>query len=174
MPKVKITNLKPGACVVNSLRMTIPGYGSVLRDASVSEDSDLIELQSYGAISIVAVDNDPPSNDAETKKSTTKKIKTQKSKNSSKMRPGTDFRDVDPEDQYRTRKREDGSEEFVPIEKDEPEKVVVAGDKGPEIRHMQPSINNKPGPKYAGDEDWEDGEDDVQPLDENQEGFTTI
>ena len=57
MPKVKITNLKPGACVVNSLQLTIPGYGSVLRDESVSEDSDLIELQSF-VLSLVQINTD--------------------------------------------------------------------------------------------------------------------
>jgi len=193
MPKVRITNLKPGACVINSLKVTIAGYGSVTRDASVVGDADLTELESYGIVSVTPIEDvqrqatpQPPRQTpapppAQPPASHGKPVAPPKQR----PRPGTDFRSVDPEDQYVTRRREDGSEELVPVAPRDQAKVVIVGENGPQVKKMRPSINNIDGPKYAGDESWRDEQGkpdgqqaDTPPASQGQdvdgEGFTTI
>lgn len=152
MPRVKITNLKAGACVINSLKLTIPGGKSVVRDASVVGDPDLSELEAEGIISVTPAEEvkpsappKPPPQTAKSQKPTQPPKKGQKGgsqKNTPppppppppQPKPGTSFRIPDgPEDEMgRT--------------------VVIMGDGGPEKRKMGPGINGAPGPKYVGDE----------------------
>jgi hypothetical protein len=155
MPRVKITNLKAGACVINSLKLTIPGGKSVVRDASVVGDPDLSELEAEGIISVTAAEEvkpsvppKPPAQAAKPQKPTQPPKKGQKGgsqKNTPppapQPKPGTSFRIPDgPEDEMgRT--------------------VVIMGDAGPEVRKMGPGINGAPGPKYAGDEAADDGKE---------------
>lgn len=186
MPKVRITNLKPGACVINSLKITIPGGGSVTRDASVVGDSDLAELESYGVISVSPLGEEKPQPKPQPAAQQAGTAKPQQGRQAKpRPRPGTDFRRVDPEDQFVVRRREDGSEELVPADKPREEKVVVVGRDGPEVRHMRPGMNNVDGPKYAGDESWQgsdgqggkDGQSDQPDADQPEDGkkdFTTL
>lgn len=179
MPKVKITNLKSGACVINSLKLTIAGMSSVTRDASVVGDSDLAELESYGVVSITMLEDAQPAAPVvrsapqqsppqrvpakgaakQGKAPPPEKRKPQQPpsleqpqtpKSQQLRRPGTDFRSVDgPEDEM-------GG------------KVIVIGEKGPETHKLDGGLNAKEGPKFAGDDAW-------QPSDEaNSDGFTTI
>ena len=158
MPKIKITNLKPGACVINSLRVTIAGNSSVTRDASVVGDPDLTELESYGVVAVTPLEevDQKPSQTAvqqpPTKQPQSSRQNEQVQPPKAPKRPGTDFRAVDgPEDQM-------GG------------KVIVVGEQGPEVRRMDGGLNAKNGPKYVGDDAWQD----TSEADGEAEGFTTI
>lgn len=174
MPRVKITNLKPGACVINSLKITLAGMASVIRDAGVVGDADLSELEHAGIISVqpfevaapVVQPTEKPAvpeakiqkvsqpaaevavdKPKKNKKKTLKSEKTIAATTVPAKKPGTDFRAVDgPEDVM-------GS------------KVVVMGEMGPEVRKMNPGINGGTGPKYVGDESFEPDDED---------GFTVV
>ena len=173
MPKVKITNLKAGACVINSLRLTIAGKSSVVRDAGVIGDPDLVELESEGIVSVEQVQEAPPLQPKpaqpvvqETRPQTAKpkpgKQGGQAGKNvkkphlqpqqpsKPKEKPGTSFRPADgPEEEMgRT--------------------VVVMGEDGPVVKKMSPGINAT-GPKYLGDLDGDDPPDGDDPA-----GFTQV
>lgn len=163
MSKIKITNLKAGACVINSLKSVVAGYASIVKDASDLGDSDLVELESLGIISIEEIgvekattkEKSPIKNSdieksAKVSQATSKQNKkvdkqsTQAEKKNnvktvlvSKKRLGTDFREVDNSDDQMGNK------------------VVVMGENGPEEKHMNPGINGGNGPKYAGDGSFE-------------------
>ena len=148
MPKVKITNLRPGACVINSLRLTIAGKGSVVRDASIIGDPDLTELEAEGLVKVESIPDvkppDPvkPANVQPAKTEPKKGGKGGKGKKQPQQpqqpakpreKPGTSFKVQDgPEDQM-------GG------------KVVVMGQDGPIVKHMTPGLNAE-GPKFIGDE----------------------
>ena len=166
MSKVKITNLKAGACVINSLKIIIPGMGFMIKDVSVLDDPDLIELESLKIISVVDIDEEstsdknPTSSNVDSSKKSTQKTKALKNtKHTDKttkkeipskkeIRPGTSF------------KIQEG------MENEMGSKVVIVGDNGPEIKHMNPGINGNDGPKFVGDDSY-DGETE-------EDGFTTI
>lgn len=163
MSKIKITNLKAGACVINSLKSVVAGYASIVKDACDLGDSDLIELESLGIISIeeigvekltskekLPIKNSDIENPAKANQTTSKQSKKvnkqstnpEKKNNvkvmlANKKRLGTDFRDVDHSDDQMGNK------------------VIVMGENGPEEKHMNPGINGGNGPKYAGDGSFE-------------------
>lgn len=173
MPKIKITNLKAGACVINSLKIIIPGMGSVVRDDSVIGDPDLSELENLKVVSIQTVEeesvvnkntNKTPEKNIDQKKPEPKnadknqsktKVKSQKSakQNNGSVKEvrnpkiGTDFRAVDVEDTMGA-------------------KVVIIGENGPEIKKMNPGINGNDGPKFVGDDAWNGQTDET--------GFITL
>lgn len=147
MPKIKITNLKPGAIVINSLKITIPGKSSVTRDASVMDDPDLIELENDGFVSISQHEAVPtaspkqgsnlPSEAPQGSPSGVPPKKLDKPKKQ-QQKPGTSFRMNDgPEDAMGRR-------------------VTVMGENGPEIKKMSPGINGGDGPKFGGDDIGDD------------------
>lgn len=170
MPKVKITNLKQGACVINSLKIIIPGGGSVLRDDGVTSDADLIELEACGIIKVTAADGvvtpqcriqvegkeeakaaakpvaakQGAAKQGAAKKGPAPKAQTKPAPPAAK--PGTSFsvQDMAGDEMGRT--------------------AVVMGLGGPEIRKMGPGINGTEAPKYVGDES----------VEKAAEGFTTI
>jgi hypothetical protein len=175
MSKVKITNLKAGACVVNSLKIIIPGMGFTIKDSSVVEDPDLVELEHLGLISVVKIEEVKPviskpvptiEAKVATKKEPAKPAKPSKAEktkgktsNGSKKqviqtpakqegRPGTSFR------------IKDGAEDEMRA------KVVIMGDNGPEVKHMSPGINGNDGPKFVGDDDFSN--------ETSEDGFTTV
>ena len=169
MPKVKITNLKSGACVINSLGLTIAGNSSVTRDASVVGDSDLTELESYGVVAVTPIEDIRPQTPQPVPQPVPQPAKpvnkspASKTKNNKKppqpqqpkiqqplVRAGTDFRAVDgPEDNM-------GG------------KAVVVGEHGPEVRKMNGGINTREGPRFTGDDAWQESDPSVD------EGFTTL
>jgi len=173
MPRIKITNLKAGACVINSLHITLAGMGSIIMDSSVAGDPDLSELESLKIVSVQTID-DAQTVKPVTKQEPEKKVEPQKqakepyqekgkkqgvakqgkaSKQPAqpiqtlKIKAGTDFRAVDVEDGMGA-------------------KVIIMGDSGPEVRKMGPGINGANGPKFVGDDAW-NGETD-------ETGFTTV
>lgn len=164
MAKVKIINLKQGACVINSLKIIVPGGGSVIRDDSVLTDPDLVELESAGIIKVVSAEDSPVPKcqvivvEKETKTSSkqpanAKNAKKDSPKKPEKAKPGTSFQVHErPEDQMgRT--------------------AVVMGENGPELKKMNPGINGAPGPKFAGDTADETRDASAKTDDE---GFTQI
>lgn len=188
MPKVKITNLKFGACVINSLRLTIPGKASVIRDSSIIGDPDLSELESEGIISLESLDDPkvPPmarpqpaqtvkSQPASKGKATQKTVGTaQKGKAQGanatadyiasrlaeqKAKPPAAKPKMKPGTDFRA---VDGPED------DMGRKVVVMGEHGPVVKNMGPGINAQ-GPKYVGDD-----AEDSDPPDAPAEGFTDV
>jgi hypothetical protein len=190
MPRVKITNLKPGPIVVNSLKITIPGGASVIRDASVVGDSDLSELEADGLVKIEDAGETPkPTKPAytvpEAPKATAKTPKqagqkSQKPQQATpkqaqgianrgkqvvsqgpKQKPGTDFRNVDPPDENMVVVMGKNGTEFRKVGEEASDKVVVMGDDGPAVRKMGRGINERSGPKYEGDTGFE-GQDVAQ------------
>lgn len=169
MSKVKIINLKAGACVVNSLKQIIPGMSFVIKDSSVMDDPDLIELQSLGIISVqelndVVLADKPVNQDSKKSANVSPKKETKGKKNGSGKiskesgakqvkvaanKPGTDFRSVD-----------NVQEDIMGG------KVVIIGDNGPEFKRMNPGINGATGPKYVGDAYGD------EPT--NEDGFLTV
>lgn len=157
MPKLKIVNLKPGACVINSLKITIAGLSYVIIDSSTIGDLDIEELKRLGIISITPVhdtvgkrpkkvQNALPKLPIQKKQIMAKKGITKTGKPIKQTiqnigqipsKPGTDFRAVD------------GPEDVMGA------KVVIMGDAGPEVRKMSPGINGA-GPKYAGDTSYDE------------------
>ncbi len=168
--RIIITNLKPGACVINSLKLTIPGKGSAVRDAGVADDPDLVELETSGIISIASYDDVKAKQEKQDAKIVTKpevqksaaKQRRKKQKADNQMqpdpqpaakpgpKPGTSFRVID------------GPEEEMG------RSVVVMTEDGPQVRKMNPGINAS-GPKFAGDE-FDDGKvEDAKPT-----GFSVV
>jgi hypothetical protein len=163
MPRIKITNLKEGACVVNSLKITIPGKSSVTRDASIIGDPDLVELETEGIISVMQVGDSLPVIDRhvppplQSDKPQQGKKRGKKRKLTAKdiiqptktQKPGTSFRMNDgPGDEMgRT--------------------AVVMGEHGPEKKKMNPGINSHDTPRFIGDPE--------SPADTDEDnGFTKI
>lgn len=187
MPRVKITNLKPGPIVVNSLKITIPGGASVIRDASVVGDSDLSELEADGLVSIEDAGETPkpnkPAYTVPVAPKTAPKMPKQAGQKAQqaapkqaqgianrgkqvvpqgqKRKPGTDFRDVDPPEEHMVVVMGKNGTEFRKTGEEAHDKVVVMGDGGPEVSKMSRGINERSGPKYAGDTGF-DGQDASQ------------
>ena len=170
MPKVKITNLKQGACVINSLKIIIPGGGSVVRDDGVVSDADLIELEACGIIKVTAADvvAEPQcriqvEGKVEARPETKPTVKPAVAKQGAAKKgpaPKTQPKQIPVEKPGTSFVIKDGAEDEMG------RTVVVMGDGGPEIRKMGPGINGAEAPKYAGDI----ARSDEKPA----EGFTTI
>ena len=139
--------MKAGAIVINSLRLTMPGLSSVIRDAGIVGDPDLVELESEGIISITNPDEIKPvpqsiqpiqkPQQAIAKQGKKQQGKTQSSKQTPPQKPekpGTSFNVDDSigDEMGRT--------------------VVIMGANGPEVKKMNPGINGGDGPKYVGDQ----------------------
>jgi len=164
MPKVKIINLRPGACVVNTMKLVIPGGGSVVRNDDVIGDPDLIELEAAGIIKIVSAEDVPeakctivPSPTAPKTPPNSHKAKKEAAKPAVKVDP---FRAMD----------KDGPEDQMG------RPAVVMGENGPEIKKMGPGINGKNGPKYEGDSRYK-GKGTSEPAENgvsDADGFTEV
>jgi hypothetical protein len=163
MQKVKITNLKQGAVVINSLNMTLGGGVSIVRDASFMDDPDIEELRKCGIIKVSSYDSDIQTQQqtivapTEQKMGDGKKTKKKSPKSSpvnvkitkkqNQAKPGTSFKIPEgPEDAMESR-------------------VVIIGESGPEEKKMGPGINGID-IKFVGDED--------QKEQDASNGFITI
>jgi len=194
MSRVKITNLKQGPIVVNSLKITIAGNAFIIRDSSVVGDSDLAELESEGLIKIevceevnkpavvsAAIISKPdakaPSNHG---KQPDKKTAAKNGKKLGKApvpptlvsapvktpapKPGTDFRNVDPEDQDLVVVAGRNGLEFMKIENPNGDatKTGVMDEDGPKLGKMSPGLNSRRGPKYVGDTKFGDNDGEAE------------
>jgi hypothetical protein len=155
MPKIKITNLKFGACVINSLRLTIPGKASVVRDASILGDPDLSELESEGVISVTSVEDAKPAPPPPAPKpqpvQAAKQTKPQPGK---KPQQGKKAPAAPPAPQQPPKPKEKPGTSFRMVDGPEDEmgrKVVIMGEDGPIVKKMGPGINGS-GPKFVGDQ----------------------
>jgi len=191
MSRVKITNLKSGPIVINSLKLIIKGNAVVIRDSVVVGDEDLAELERGGVIKVESLSEEvkqpsnpapasPTTSEVTSKRTSKQPVKkagkgnpqnnqtTQPQCEAPKPKPGTDFRAVDPEDDEMVVVMGRNGAEFRPKAESDRKigtKTAVMGEDGPELGKMGKGVNGRKGPKYFGDTGFEgqdNGSDEVE------------
>lgn len=168
MPKIKITNLKAGACVINSLNVIIPGMTCIIKDSSDIEDPDIMELEHLGIISIqkvetktqvvkktTQVNNDSSKSSVEKNNVTTAESEVSPKtacKNGTKKTKNKKSPSIKKKTVTQAKRKGTDFRDIDNFTDDMGAKVVIMGENGPEEKHMNPGINGGNGPKYVGDD----------------------
>lgn len=173
MSRIEIVNRTQKRFVINSLNMVIGPHNPnkpILRDHAIKSDPDICELVHSGMLSLVEVADpklesikEAPSSPSKNQNVSTNEASKQgeQSKQSKQGKGKRKYTSKKSHAEENVEKKKRGSKAvtyFNPTDSSDQMggKVVIMGEKGPQISKMQPGMNAHEGPKFIGDIDVDD------------------